>query len=148
MKIQSYGILWARAKAVLHIKGKGKKGLEWLGICGFSKRVCKVAPPNDMMTVLVVNNLYVTNGVCEEGTRCVDKDCPLNKTTWESFCKGNGLPEKTPAPEHFGIVPIDYNNGPGGALNDFSWLWEGYDTHAPGGIIEIRKKERPPNPRQ
>jgi hypothetical protein len=137
----TYPILWAKVKDVLALPSNRKRDADfWLGICGFSKRVCKIKAPSDLMSIMVIHNLYIEKGRCEEREGCLDYNCPLNRTTWESFKAREGLPKKTKKPPNFGERPIDYNGGADGELNDFSWLFEGRDPHAPGGILTFDEK--------
>jgi hypothetical protein len=65
--------MWVRAKLE-----HGRQNF-WLGYCGKTRHVCKVAA--DALTPMVVRDFYVDQGVCEEGKRCFHFECPLNKTT-------------------------------------------------------------------
>lgn len=130
---QSFGFLWGEAAAFFHTKIK-----MLVAICGFSCRVARVAAKANMLDPYIINNVYVTLDdkdapvKCEEAEGCLDFDCPLNKTTWESFKKRTGAKGKKPP--NFG-ERLDFNRGLDGGLQDLSHLIK--DRHT-GGII-LRK---------
>jgi hypothetical protein len=63
-------------------KMKGKRKNIWLGFCGKTYHVSKIAA--DMLSPLVIQDLYI-NGECEEGGRCLYFQCPHNFTTEHSL---------------------------------------------------------------
>src|SRR6266851_2770807 len=75
-----FGIKWIRADSLdparLHRRTAKKV---WLGVCGFSHRVFKTAH-DGQLELIVFNDLGIVNGRCEEETRCLAQQCPLNKT--------------------------------------------------------------------
>lgn len=44
--------------------------------------------------VLFTSDLYISEGRCEEGDRCLNLECPFNYTTKTSFLTSNGVPSK------------------------------------------------------
>jgi len=63
------------------------------GICGYSNRAFTIASP-ESKRLLVVNDLFFTNGKCEERERCLVVSCKYNKTTIESYAKAFDLSDK------------------------------------------------------
>ena len=133
-KHKAYPIVWAAGRVLFSdLRGIAKK--DWFGICGYSKRVFKIAPLRDVLTIMVVQNLYVGEHDCEEGSRCLDFDCPLNITTRESYAKSMNISPKK-LPENFRAT-ISYNRGPEGTLHSFGEFIEGQ----PAGTILIASKK-------
>ena len=132
----NYPIIWAEAKLILKTRRK-----YFVGICGYSKRVFKIATAKgqDVLTILVVNNLYLDEErrICEEGSRCLDFDCPFNKTTKESFAHSIGI-KKLPAKlsNHWG-ERISQNTTQNGSLGSYVDL---FSEHPSGGILMAKAK--------
>lgn len=123
-------VVWI-AEHDLYVGMRKKKNIAYLGICGESKRICKLGA---IMHVMIIRDIYITDGKCEEATRCIDLDCPLNNTTLESFCRGTGFSMrklKKIEPRFNNRETLDCNLGPEG-LRDFSSLVEGRER---GGLI-------------
>lgn len=101
-----YPIHWIKAELLFKTRRK-----TMLGICGYSKRVFAIASPRDVLRILVAQDLYIGEGqngkqTCEEGARCLDFDCPLNKTNWRTYKAAFHLRGK--GPEKFGqTMPIN-----------------------------------------
>lgn len=129
-------IAWIEERVVLH----GTRKRTMLGVCGESHRICKIA--TTMMTPIVVTDLYIQRGVCEEGRRCLDFDCPMNTTTRESYAQAmhprqwKRFMKRLPAT--FGQT-ISLNRKPDGSLHDFSELFAKLPD---GGVIMSRQRDR------
>jgi hypothetical protein len=67
------------------IKAENNQHILAVGICEYSKRIAFVTDSNDILTLFAVCNLYIIDGECEEGRRCLCKSCPYNKTTASSL---------------------------------------------------------------
>jgi len=63
---------------------------------GFCSREWKAAFVGNLFKALIVRDLYADEktGWCEEGKRCLALDCPLNRTTRESFLASHGLKQR------------------------------------------------------
>jgi hypothetical protein len=61
---------------------KGKRKNIWLGFCGKTYHVSKIAA--DMLSPLVIQDFHI-NGECEEGERCFYFQCPHNYATEHSM---------------------------------------------------------------
>lgn len=132
-----YPVVWAKLSTLLNTREK-----RTVAICGYSGRIFKIA--TSPLLVLVVNDLYASPkiGRCEEERRCLDFDCPLNKTTWKSLLQEGEFPKGTRRPKAWankGKLPtISYNLQPDGTLHDFSDLVVGRER---GGYL-MSKGER------
>ncbi|MGI0013535.1 MAG: hypothetical protein ACREBU_08865 [Nitrososphaera sp.] len=75
-----FPIRWIRADSLdqARLLRRSAKRL-WLGICGFSHRIFRAAyyGPLDL---IVFNDLIISAGRCEEESRCLARQCPLNRT--------------------------------------------------------------------
>ena len=63
--------------------------------CSVSGNAAKIAGDGDVLTPLIVRDvLFLPSKWCEEGQRCLDVSCPLNKTTDATLEKeyGKGIP--------------------------------------------------------
>ncbi len=69
-------------------------------MCEYSGRVSTVCGLSnvDVLRRIVVVDLYVNEEKkqCEESRRCVDRLCPLNRTTWKSFWASQGVTKRLP----------------------------------------------------
>ena len=82
----TYPVHWVQ------IPRKGRAA--FLGICGYRRRAFTAAV--DTLSVLVIRSLILTGPPdaptqCEEGQGCLDRDCPLNRTTATSFMAHKGM---------------------------------------------------------
>ena len=111
------------------------KNRVWVAICHSTGRIAKLTYPKGqgLLEIMIVNDTYVTNGRCEEGLRCLDKQCPLNNTTRESFAKSIGVKPTR--------LPEDFPAGTAFRDLDLSYLVK---DHPDGGIIQFygRKKKK------
>lgn len=108
-------VLWVEARKVLKTRSRTV-----LGICGFSKRVFRITSKKDVLSVLMIQDIYV-EPKCEERYRCLDVDCPKNETTWETLKHYLGIRSK----KKIDIERrINYNRGPNGELQDFKELFD------------------------
>jgi len=73
---QRYKIAWL----VNAFKVKGSRHSFALGVCEYSKKIAFMVGSDDVVTQLMVHDLYI-NGECEEGRRCLCRSCPHNETT-------------------------------------------------------------------
>lgn len=90
----------ARKKGVMRF-GQGKRKI-FLGFCMATERLIKIQPIDSLglMAALLIRDTFVEteNGKpegCEEERRCLNIDCPINRTTKESFVSSIGIDEKT-----------------------------------------------------
>lgn len=76
----AFPILWIRADSLdqARLHRRSAKRL-WLGVCGFSHRIFRAAyyGPLDL---IVFSDLIISEGRCEEESRCLARQCPLNRT--------------------------------------------------------------------
>lgn len=132
----AYSFIWGEAKIFFHTRLK-----YLIALCGYSKRVARVTSIKDTLSPLVIQNTYVQidatqNAVrCEEGEACLDFDCPLNQTTWETYKKRLGAKGKKPS--NFG-ERIDFNRNLDGELQDLSRFIK--DAHTGGLYLSGGKK--------
>lgn len=59
------------------------KGPINVGICERTKRIATIS--EHFIKPLIVRDTFVLDAQCEEGTRCLDRSCVFNKTTWKSY---------------------------------------------------------------
>ena len=75
----------------------------YAGVYEFSGRVSTVCSlvGSDVLVPFLVGDLYVNEEKkqCEESLRCVDRLCPLNRTTWKSFWASHGMTTKRLPPK-------------------------------------------------
>ncbi len=69
-----------------------------VGLCTRTGRIAKVG---SLLEALIILDTLIINGSCEEGERCWDLRCDLNKTTWESLCRAAGLRRMPRKPADF-----------------------------------------------
>ena len=88
-----------KKKGVL-VFGQGKRKM-FLCFCMATEHLCKIEPAHGLgvLTAFLVSNTYVEvkNGKptsCEEGRHCLNIDCPINRTTKESFVLMEGISER------------------------------------------------------
>lgn|SRR3990167_8508845 len=123
-----YPVLWIEGAALFDTKKK-KLRESFFGLCGYSKRVFRIESNINSFAVFIINDLFIIDtgkGRCEEAERCLDFDCPLNKTTWKSYKKSFTLSAKSKQPEGFGST-INFNKG-----NNFNDFFEQYPN---GGVL-------------
>jgi hypothetical protein len=77
----TFPIIWARGDFFTQLRKKMAKKM-WFGMCGFSHRIFRVSPNVGIgaLQIIVVTDLIIQNGRCEEAKRCLARECPLNKT--------------------------------------------------------------------
>lgn len=80
---KNYPIMWVKAKFA-----HGKRPF-FVAYCGKTRHAIKIS--TDVLTVLIVRDFYVTGNECEEGKRCFNFDCPLNKATDASLREAWGI---------------------------------------------------------
>jgi hypothetical protein len=122
METKCYRFGWVKAGDALAIPKKQRKLHNMkIAICEYSGRVAKIA--NSMLEVIVIQDMYHTDGVCEEERCCLDFDCPLNKTTWDSWKASGKAKPRSRKPKGFGErISFNRRNGSNG-MNDFSDLF-------------------------
>lgn len=78
-----FPVLWVNA-AIVDQAGLFPRTAKklWVGVCGFTHRVFKLGADRGpgALEVVLVNDLYIVNGKCEEARRCLARQCPLNRT--------------------------------------------------------------------
>lgn len=126
--MKTYRFLWAEERVLFKSKHK-----DFLGICGYSRRVAKLCPAKNIMVLLIVRDTYVDEErkQCEEEKRCLDFDCPLNKTTKETYAKAYRIPIRKLPPD-FGKKPLAFN----------THSCEDILTAHPNGGIVVKKPRR------
>lgn len=80
---ENYPIMWVKAKFA-----HGKRPF-FVAYCGKTRHAIKIS--TNVLTVLIVQDFYVTGKECEEGKRCLNFDCPLNKATDASLHEAWGM---------------------------------------------------------
>lgn len=130
-----YSILWARFGAIFEVERRNKVAKYLVGVCGFRSQVFRVEHPKDILHPLIMNNLYITfdeQGApvkCEEAEGCLCFECPLNRTTWESYKRRTGA--RGHKPKAFGQT-LDCNRKPDGTPQ---YLKEWTDKYKQGGVL-------------
>lgn len=140
VKATYYPVIWVQGKWLFEGEGTRRLGRDWLGLCGYSKRIFIISPNNDILTRLVVTNVLV-GSTCEEEKRCLDFDCPYNHTIKDDFAKAFNLtPSKLP--KDFGVT-MSVNKNPDGGLHSFGEYFERYGN-GKGGILlpKVQAKKR------
>jgi len=134
--VKLYPIVWVEGKLLFRDLPR-RMATDLFGICGFSKRICKVAAREDWLAWFTVHNVLVHPGKsCEEKFRCLDFDCPLNRTTRVHLEIWLGKMAKK-LPKDFGERTLSFNRAPDGSLHSFGeFIKEGYD----GGLILVKGK--------
>jgi hypothetical protein len=127
------GFTWVDHNLVFRPKTRGAR---FYGVCAYSKRVAKIAL--DSLTVMIVRDTMINPkaGECEETTRCLDFDCPLNRGTIETVMRADyGRKRVTAWMRKDGGRPrMAVNRTPEGELADWSeWVAE------PGSVFTARK---------
>lgn len=89
-----YNIGWSKISDVFEEIPKEIYRGHYVGICGKTGQVCKMTSPKDLVTLLVVRDFFVKDGICEEGKRCINSHCDLNKTTPTTFGESYGWNQK------------------------------------------------------
>lgn len=83
--------------------GEEEEDAGHLGVCERSGRVAKVCGTKgtDRLVPLVVVDFYLNEEKqqCEESQRCLDRQCPFNRTTWATLVRGQGIKRVPPEPE-------------------------------------------------
>ena len=129
-----YPVLWVDAKIMTNTKQR-----YYLGICGYSKRVFHLAPAKSqgLLIVMIVRDLYLDDelGICEEQRRCLDVDCPFNKTTQESFAHSIGCKKLPPKLSSQWGQRISQNTIEDGSIASFADL---FDKHPSGGVLAMK----------
>ncbi len=74
----TYGVVWFYDKWTV----RNKTHTFPVGICKAAERVAFIGTD---LYPLVVHNLEVSGQVCEEGGRCLNLKCILNKTNWRTY---------------------------------------------------------------
>lgn len=93
MSVEKYPIHW------IQVKSKS-----FVGICGRTRQVYSTT--GNTLRMIVVRDFYVERGRCEEGTRCVNTDCDLNRSTLESFSAAAGYKRVPKWLKEVGLRPI------------------------------------------
>jgi len=58
----------------------------WFGVCGFSHRVCRAAY-NGPLDLVVIQDVIISDGKCEDARSCLAGQCPLNQTAESTIKK-------------------------------------------------------------
>jgi hypothetical protein len=89
LESERYNITWHTAVIRL-----GQRGINFisLGLCEHTQRTAFVAIFNpdkpatqEALRTLLVKDVYAGQNGCEDGTRCLDLNCPMNKAKPENF---------------------------------------------------------------
>lgn len=128
-RAEKYGFIWTMADKLFKTRLK-----QFVGICGKSGRIAKVASERDALTLLVVQDVYVSGDTCEEGKRCLDFQCSLNETTWASFAASINKKRIGKPPAYWGKTVFANEDS---TAHDFSGLFGG--DPGKGGILLGRK---------
>ena len=126
-------VTWVEAQTLFKLKGKEKKLI--LGLCSHTKRVFSLA--TNWLKPMVITNIYITDNVCEEGSRCLDGNCEFNTTTWESLSKALGLGNKKP--KNFDIKKGKWHFDKNDNFHDFSDVTKNWNTHS---LVMLDKEKR------
>lgn len=80
-----YPILWVYAPDILETNENAM-----LGICSYSKQVFSIVSPSNTPFLLIVTDIIINEAGCEDAEGCLCFECPLNKTTKQSFLRRVG----------------------------------------------------------
>lgn len=110
-KINNFPITWA------HMKLNGREC--WGGFCGKTNML--FAFTLGILEPLMVHDLIIEDGCCEEAEGCLYQDCPLNRTTPASYWKRHGLegppPHKMKGAFAHGVeLPVEFRHKEGGVV--------------------------------
>jgi len=134
-KTSKFRFAWVKAGDVLDIPKKNRKLRNMMvAVCEYSKRVAKLGASE--LEIMIVQDTYHTDGSCEESLRCVDFDCPLNQTTWDTWKAAGEVGPRVRRWENFG-ERIGFNSGPDG-LNDFSFVFAAWKKQELAGNENVR----------
>lgn len=89
-----YNIGWCKISDVLEKFPNGFPKNGYLGICGKTGQSCKLVSSKSVLNVLIIVDFYVKDGVCEEGERCINSHCELNRTNAKTFGESNRWGQK------------------------------------------------------
>ena len=74
---------------VTWVLGKIGRRRWWLGYCGKTRMLWYLT--QQQLLPVILNDILIREDRCEEGEGCLASDCPLNRTTAESFWKRHGI---------------------------------------------------------
>lgn len=76
----AFPVRWLRGDSLDRF-GRAPKAAKrvWLAVCGFSHRIFRLAYYGPLDLILV-SDLVIASGKCEEARRCLARQCPLNRT--------------------------------------------------------------------
>lgn len=89
-------VLWIRARDFFSTPERRAV----LGVCARSQRVWRVEDARNLLALVLLTDVLATRvdaarapdaGACEYGARCVDFECPLNRTTRATFAQAQRL---------------------------------------------------------
>lgn len=99
---RTFSIIWAKFDQLFVVGNRESIANHFVGVCGFRSQVFRVESPGNALAVMIMQNVIVTfddNGQpldCEEAEGCLCFECPLNRTTWESYKRRVGVKGKRP----------------------------------------------------
>ena len=76
-KIEWYDIKSLKIPELKKFQKKYPKYITWVGICGLTKKICKVT--KEIIEVMIVKDFYLTGNECEEKNRCINFSCKYNE---------------------------------------------------------------------
>ncbi len=82
--MSSFPVRWARADT-FKVSSARKAKKVWYGVCGFSHRIFRVA--SMPLELIVISDIIIDHGRCEESKYCLARNCPLNRTTESTIKK-------------------------------------------------------------
>lgn len=122
---------WIDRRLLMNTRKQG-----FLGLCSRTGRIAKVAPPGPMgaLQVAGLNDFYVSDDQCEEGQRCLDIQCDLNRTTEASYRHALGL-GKGRFPDDFLKKPMPLNED----AEALAWFRQVIDEHPDHGVVVTKE---------
>lgn len=118
---------------------------EYFCVCWHTKRICKIINEKQgiiaFLTIAAVNNIYINEKKkwCEEERRCLDFDCPLNKTTIASFALSEGVTVqrvRKAVPKFGSTMGVNINKVTGKLVDLSDWI-----KGSEGAIVTKKRKK-------
>jgi len=123
-----YRMCWLIGHQLFEQAPKKPKNAQF-AICEFSGRICKITDEKDILPMLIIRDVFVTNDDCEEKFRCLDFDCPLNKTTRETYAQQHNI-KLSKIPKDFGKRLAINGDVETGKLHSFKEIFQKKDEEA------------------
>ena len=108
----------------------------FIGFCGYSQRPFNLRA--DLLSAIIIRDLFISKKGCEEEERCLNTDCKFNKTTMEGFLKHLGAKRRNKSWEKYWQNAQSYRHM---TLTEIGYpKYEGFKE--PGILMEKRMERR------